>query len=80
MKTFLEKEKMLVTCNVFKKVLSSGSSKAGIVWYRVNSFPNNKVLVMSKLEAFPDNKINVLKTLKSILGSIENFVKKGKNG
>ena len=42
----------------------------------VNSFPNDKILDLSKLKAFADDKSNVTQTLKFVLGRLENIVGK----
>ena len=57
----------------FERVLNS------IVWKRVNSLPNNKILDWSKLKAFADEKLNVTEKLKFVLGRVENIMGKGKN-
>jgi hypothetical protein len=38
----------------FQKICSADTSKPGLVWERVNSLPNDKILDLSKLKAFPD--------------------------
>ena len=43
----------------FQKASFSGSLKVVIVWERVNSLPNNKILDLTKLKVFADEKMNV---------------------
>ena len=81
----LEKEKLLVTsnfslsCSLFKRLVLQTRKKSELVWERVNSLPNNKILNLSKLKAFADNKINVTEKLKLLLEMVENIMKKGEN-
>ena len=44
-----------------------------------NSFPNDKIVDLSKLKAFADNKINGTQKLKFDVGGVENTVGKGEN-
>ena len=55
------------------------SLKAGIVWDRVNPFPNGKILDLSKFKAFADDKIDVFKSMIFVLGRVENIVENGEN-
>ena len=50
--------------------------KVGIVWYRVNSLPNDKILGLTKLKSFPDNKLNVARKMISLLDRVGNTVEK----
>ena len=64
------------------KMFLSGSSWfwfVRIVWYRINSLPNDKVLDWSILKAFAYDKISVPSNLKFVLGRVENIVGKGEN-
>ena len=58
----------------FQKAYFSGSLKVGIVWYIVNSLPNDKILDWFKFKAFADDHINVIQKLKVVLDWIENIV------
>ena len=63
----------------FPKLSSLGSLKVAIVWQRVNSLPNNKILYWSKLNAFVDDNLNANQILKFAVGRAENIVRKGEN-
>ena len=52
---------------------------AGLVFERVISLPNQKILAQSKLKALANDKINVAKRLKFGSGSAENIMGNGKN-
>ena len=45
----------------------------------LNSFPNDKILDLTKLKAFTDDKLNVSRMMISILDRVENTVEKGEN-
>ena len=53
--------------------------KQGLVWERVNSIPNSKILDWSKFKAFADNKMNGVQTMISISDTDENIVGKREN-
>ena len=67
-----EKEKMLATNifsfyhNISKKASLPGFIKPGIVYNKVNSLPNDKILDWSKLKAIADDKINTTEKLKFV--------------
>ena len=44
-----------------------------------NSFPNDRILDMTKLKAFADNKLNVAKTVVYLFNWVENTEGKGEN-
>ena len=46
---------------------------------RVNLFPDDKNLTLSKLKAFADDKINVTQMIISVFNRAENIVGKGEN-
>ena len=50
-----------------------------VVWVRVNSFPNNKIVDWSKFKTSADDKIHVTENFKFVLGIVENIVGKGEN-
>ena len=82
--TLWEKEKLLVMSNfsfsysVFK-IYTADTKKAGFVWERVNPFPNDKILDITKLKAFADKKLNIDKMIISLLDRVENTEGKGEN-
>ena len=53
--------------------------KQGLVWERVNSLPNDKILDLSKLKAFADENSNEFQKLSFVLGGVKNIVGKGEN-
>ena len=63
----------------FSKAFFLWVVKSRIVWKRVNTLPNSKIMGLSKLKAFADGKINVTQKLKFALGRVENIVGKGEN-
>ena len=50
-----------------------------IVWWRVYSLPNDKILEWSKIIAYADDKINVTQNLNFVLRRVENILGKGEN-
>ena len=54
-------------------MLSIWTSK-NIVWLRVDSLPNDKILALTKLKAFADDKFNVAKLMISVFNRVENTV------
>ena len=61
----------------FRMSSSPGSLNLGIVWERVNSLPNNKILDWSKFKAHAADKMTVSQNLPFVLGRVENLVRKG---
>ena len=61
------------------QTLSDWKSLKFVVWKRVNSLPNNKILDLSKLKAVSDDIINVTEKLEFVLGRVKNIVGKGEN-
>ena len=59
--------------------LSVGKNLKFVVWERVNSLPNDKILDATKLKAFADDKINIAKMTISLHDRVENNVEKGEN-
>ena len=55
-------------------MLSIWTSK-NIVWLRVDSLPNDKILALTKLKAFADDKFNVAKLMTSVFNRVENTVR-----
>ena len=53
--------------------------KTGIVWERINSLPNDKILDVIKLKAFADDKINVAQMMIPVFDRVENIVGKGEH-
>ena len=53
-------------------------AKAGLVWERINSLPNN-ISDWSKLKAYAHDNIIATKKLKLVFGKVENIVGKGEN-
>ena len=84
-KILLRNYKMLGTCicssshNVFSVAFFPEAMKLRIVWLKVNSSLNDKILALTKLKAFADDKIIVTQRLKFILGRVENIVGKEEN-
>ena len=68
----------LLFLQCFQKPSISRLLKVGIVWERVTSLPNNKILDWFKLKAFADNKLHVAKIMISVFDSVENIVGKEK--
>ena len=50
-----------------------------VIYFRINSLPNDKFLVLSKFKAFADNNLNVYQKLKFASGRLEIMVGKGEN-
>ena len=50
-----------------------------VLFGRVNSLPNNKILDWFKLKALADDKRNMTEELKFVLGRVENIVGIGEN-
>ena len=50
-----------------------------VVWLRISSLPNDKILDLSKLKAFADDNLNVNHKVKFGLGRVEHIVGKGEN-
>ena len=48
-----------------------------IVWKRLNTLPNDKILGMTKSKEFADNKLKVAGMMISLLDWVENTVGKG---
>ena len=48
--------------------------KFGIVWYRVNCLPNDKISDLSKLKASAEDKTDTTGEHKFVLGRVENIV------
>ena len=62
-----------------KSLLLKNVKTLKIIWLKVKSLPNDKILDLSKLEAFADNKIH-LNQKQNFLRRIENIEEKGENG
>ena len=63
----------------FQKFSFPRSIRLGILWYRVNSLPNNTILGMSKFKARAYNKFGVAEIMGYIFEREENIVGKGEN-
>ena len=50
-----------------------------ILWARLNSLPNHRILALTKFKAYVDDKFNVAKILICIFDRAENTVEKGEN-
>ena len=61
----------------FQKLSFSESFKVGIVWQRVYSLPNDKILDWSKLTAFADDKKILTEQLKFVSWRVEKIMGKG---
>ena len=59
--------------------LSIWKSLKFVVWERVNSLPNDKLLDWSDFKDFADDKINVTYRINFVMGGVENIVEKGEN-
>ena len=55
----------------FKMLILLTCKKKGLVWERINSSPNNKMLKLSILKAFADNEINVTQRFNFDLGRVK---------
>ena len=64
---------------MFSKDLYCKCTKPGLVWERVNSLPNNKILEQFNLKDFAEDKISVTYVTNFVLGRVENIVGKGDN-
>ena len=67
--------------NIFsnEKPSFSGSLKVRIVWHRLNSLPNNKIVDQFNLKDFADNKISETNKMNFVMGKVENIVGKREN-
>ena len=50
-----------------------------VLGFCFNSFPNKKILDVTKLKQFADDKLNIARMMISLLERVENIVGKGKN-
>ena len=57
----------LIFPQYFQKLNSAGSGKQGIVWKRVNSLPNNKILDLSESRFVADNSSYMAKNFQHCL-------------
>ena len=72
-------EQFLLFPQCFQKACFPGTSKAVIVWERVNPLPEAKILAMSKLKAFAEDNFIVKKMVQFFLDWIQNIVGKAEN-
>ena len=69
---------LLLIPQCFKKSSFSGSLKAGMMWQRINSLPNNKFLNLSKLKEVADDNFIFDENCRKFSKWVENIVGKGK--
>ena len=65
-------------CSAVWKYFQFGPVFDFVIWYTVNSLPDNKIWGLTKLKAFADDKSNVAKMMISLFDRVENFVEKEK--
>ena len=65
----------IIVCKLFQV----GRSLKFVIWERVNSLPNNKILDLSKLKASTEITSNATQNLKLVLERVDNIVVKGGN-
>ena len=52
-------EQFLLFLQCFQKTFTTDMQKPGLVWERVNTLPNDKILNWTKLKVFANDKLDV---------------------